>query len=518
VYRLRNICSSKTSCAMGSEYKIRGYIIKSLEKNEPETENLLQIESGDDNLSVSEEITNSTIEDVIIDEVESISKLFNHETKVDIIDAKRVGVVGTGNFGKAITTKLMKCGIKVVVGSRNPAGPVVSIEKSFEEKIVILAVPSFSWPELPLTKISAGTVLIDCSNRNKSCAAGQLSQAEELQQLLPPGVHVVKGFNTISAYELENQTFSAGQQVPIAGNDQNGKQSVGELLDKLGYHVSDMGGLEQSRLIENIPLALFLEWKKPFFISVLLWFFFYFLTFGRYHLVSDNELGWHSKGLERVFTKYINKTCDCHALVLLAACYLPGIFAAYLQLARGTKYSEFPAWLDNWLKMRKQFGIFMLLSASIHACFYVLLLKPHYGKISIPTPSKDDWDWDNLLSVQGPERSYDLRMNIVYGAGIIAYFIAVILGVTSLPSVSAALTWKEFRLIQSWLGWLCLILASTHCGVLGWSKLFRFRYSFFLSSTQLPLILPAITIILKIPLLIPFVDTRLTMIRQGKVF
>merc|ERR1711892_1589788 len=167
----------------------------------------------------------------------------------------------------------MKCGLKVVVGSRNPAGPQGSIEKAFQEKIVILAVPSFSWPDLPLTKIKAGTVLIDCSNRNKTCAAGELSQAEELQQLLPHGVYVVKGFNTISAYELENQTFSAGQQVPIAGNDQNGKQSVGELLDKLGYHVSDMGGLEQSRLIENMPLSLFPDWKKPLIISVALWIF-----------------------------------------------------------------------------------------------------------------------------------------------------------------------------------------------------------------------------------------------------
>ena len=28
------------------------------------------------------------------------------------------------------------------------------------------------------------------------------------------------------------------------------------------------------------------------------------------------------------------KTSDAHALALLAACYLPGVFAAYLQLAR----------------------------------------------------------------------------------------------------------------------------------------------------------------------------------------
>ena len=109
-------------------------------------------------------------------------------------------------------------------------------------------------------------------------------------------------------------------------------------------------------------------------------------------------------------------------------------------------------------------------------------------------------------------------MNIIIGAGIIAYFVAAILGVTSLPSVSSSLSWKEFRLLQSWLGWLCLLLSTTHCAVLGWSSLVKFRYSFFLSSTQLPLILPTITIILKIPLLLPAIDRRLTKIRQGRVF
>ena len=491
---------------------------KKLEECHFNVANVAAMGSGDLCLPVTEGTTNNAIEDITRNEAVASGVNINPDIKVNIGEADCVGVVGTGNFGKAITNKLVKCGVQVVVGTRNPTGLFVSIEKALQEKIVILAVPTFTWPDLPLTKIQAGTILIDCSNRTKTCAPDELSQAEKLQQLLPPGVHVVKGFNTISAYELENMTFSAGQQIPIAGNSQVGKQAFGLLLDKLGYHVSDMGNLEQARLIENIPLALFPNWKKPFLISVCLWMFLYFITFSRYHFCSNNELGWHSKGLKNMFVKYINKTCDCHALVLLASCYLPGIFAAYLQLARGTKYSEFPSWLDNWLKMRKQFGVFMLFSASIHACFYVLLFEPHFGKVHIPTPSKGSWDWDNLLTVQGQEASYDLRFNIWIAAGVIGYFIAVILGVTSLPSVSSSLSWKEFRMLQSWLGWLCLILCSTHCSFNGWTKLFKFKHCIFLGSEQLPMILPAITILLKIPLLIPFVYSRLTQIRQGKVF
>ena len=39
----------------------------------------------------------------------------------------------------------------------------------------------------------------------------------------------------------------------------------------------------------------------------------------------------------------------------------------------------------------------------------------------------------------------DWRASLYLGAGVIAYFVAVILGITSLPSVSASLSWREFR-------------------------------------------------------------------------
>lgn len=67
------------------------------------------------------------------------------------------------------------------------------------------------------------------------------------------------------------------------------------------------------------------------------------------------------------------QSCDQTAITLLAACYLPGLLAAYTQLGRGTKYSTFPAWLDRWLRMRKQLGLLMLAHASVHACFYLLV-------------------------------------------------------------------------------------------------------------------------------------------------
>ena len=56
---------------------------------------------------------------------------------------------------------------------------------------------------------------------------------------------------------------------------------------------------------------------------------------------------------------------------------------------RGTKYSNFPAWLDSWLRMRKQLGLLMLFSASVHACLYLLTVAPHSPRTQIPTPLKN---------------------------------------------------------------------------------------------------------------------------------
>ena len=201
----------------------------------------------------------------------------------------------------------------------------------------------------------------------------------------------------------------------------------------------------------------------------------------------------------------------------MKAC-ITGILAAYLQLARGTKYSVFPGWLDAWLRIRKQLGLLMLLSASVHATFYTLLYSPTYDLVTIPRALNMTWDWGTMTRVTGEEHRISMRKSLYLGAGVIGYFVAVILGITSLPSVSSALSWREFRFIQSKLGWLCLLLSTLHCLASGWKKILVFDDCIFPGSTLTPLILPALTIILKLPLLLPCVDRRLTEIRIGKTF
>ena len=95
-------------------------------------------------------------------------------------------------------------------------------------------------------------------------------------------------------------------------------------LEKLGYHFQDLGDLDQARTIENIPLALFTEWRRPLLVSTVIWVLLYLYRFASYHTCDHGKLGWYPEGLHDMALKYINKTCDNHALILLALCYFPG--------------------------------------------------------------------------------------------------------------------------------------------------------------------------------------------------
>ena len=66
--------------------------------------------------------------------------------------------------------------------------------------IVIVAIPFKFYPSLPVSLL-AGKVVVDVSNRSSSKRTSELSQAEQLAQLLPHS-KVVKSFNVLSAYSL----------------------------------------------------------------------------------------------------------------------------------------------------------------------------------------------------------------------------------------------------------------------------------------------------------------------------
>ncbi|KAG0725066.1 Metalloreductase STEAP4 [Chionoecetes opilio] len=255
----------------------------------------------------------------------------------------------------------------------------------------------------------------------------------------------------------------------------------------------DMGRLANSREVESIPLRFFPEWHGAFAFSLVIWIAFFLLLVFEWQVcdnIMDSTSDWTSLGL--LASTNVPLACGDTALTLLAVCYLPGVIAAYLQLTRGTKYSQFPGWLDRWLKSRKQLGLLMLLNALLHTL--VMFCN-----------SESQLSWTSSW-----------HKNTFLACGCYAILLAGILGLTSLPSVSGSMTWREFSFVQSVLGWLTLLLATLHLVFCYWDKLIKADFKCYLpSSGQFVIVIPLLTIVLKLPLLLPCVDSVLTNIRQG---
>ncbi|XP_049421737.1 metalloreductase STEAP2 isoform X3 [Epinephelus fuscoguttatus] len=123
-----------------------------------------------------------------------------------------VAILGSGDFSKCLTIRLLRCGFHVVVGSRHPklvaqSFPHVVDVTHHEDavgkaSIVFLAIHrehySFLWD---LKHLLEGKILVDVSN-NRRVNQYPESNAEYLASLLPDSI-TVKGFNVISAWAMQ---------------------------------------------------------------------------------------------------------------------------------------------------------------------------------------------------------------------------------------------------------------------------------------------------------------------------
>ena len=199
---------------------------------------------------------------------------------------------------------------------------------------------------------------------------------------------------------------------------------------------------------------------------------------------------------------------------MLSLCYLPGVMAAVLQLYRGTKYSRFPDWLDRWMLCRKQMGLVALGFASLHVLYTLIIPIRYYVRYRISEGvikqilKNQTTDFSNILA---------WRSDSYYSMGILGFILFVLLGITSLPSVSNALSWREFSFVQSKLGYVTLFLCTFHTYLYGWDRfLWAWAYKWYtVPGYLLSLIVPTVVLVLKLLLLLPCVDHSLTRIRRG---
>lgn len=431
-----------------------------------------------------------------------------------------VCIFGTGDYGRSLGLKMLQCGYPIVFGSRNPqrssllpsGAEVLSYSEAAQRSdIIILAIHREHYDFLTeLTNVLNGKILVDISNNLKINQYPE-SNAEYLAQLVP-AAHVVKALNTISAWALQSGTIDASQQVFVCGSDSKAKQRVMDIVCTLGLIPLDQGSLVAANKIENYPLQLFPMWKFPFYLSAALCAFFFFycvireVIYPYIYEMQDNTF--------RMAISIPNRVFPVVALTLLALVYLPGVMAAILQLYRGTKYRRFPDWLDHWMLCRKQLGLLALGFAFLHVLYTLVIPIRYYVR----------WRLRNLtitqatLKKENPFSTSTAWLNDSYLAlGILGFFLFVLLGITSLPSVSNMVNWREFRFVQSKLGYLTLTLCTAHTLVYGGKRFLSpsiLRW-YLPSAYVIALIIPCTLLVVKFILILPCIDKTLTRIRQG---
>ncbi|XP_036423840.1 metalloreductase STEAP3 isoform X2 [Colossoma macropomum] len=434
-----------------------------------------------------------------------------------------VAILGSGDFSRSLAVRLVACGVSVVVGSRcvkriapglfpdavelkNQEGAVARADR-----LVFLALFPEHYPSLlGLRALLAGKVLVDVSNAEK-LGRSRLSNAEQLAEMFPESV-VVKGFNVISAWTLQTGAQDGNRQVLLCSDSVEGKNEVAQLARRMGFHPVDLGSLCFAQDLESVPLRLFPSWRGPVLATFLLFLFFYGYGFIRGVLLPYLANGHNA--FYRLAFDLVNESLPAVALVTLALVYLPGLFAAWLQLWRGTKYQRFPCWLDGWLLRRKQLGLLSFLCAALHGVYSLCLplrtaaryrlINAAYAQVKAGVEEP----WDEL----GVWRS-DLYLSFgVLGLGVLS-----LLAITSLPAVGNILTWREFTFVQSGLGYVALTLSVTHTLVFGWNFAFSAQaYVFYMPpSYMLAVALPCAVLVCRCFLLLPCISGRLARIRRG---
>uniref|UniRef100_A0A3Q1EHE5 STEAP family member 4 n=1 Tax=Acanthochromis polyacanthus TaxID=80966 RepID=A0A3Q1EHE5_9TELE len=360
-------------------------------------------------------------------------------------------IFGTGDLGRSLGQCLLQSGYGVVYGSRRPdsCGPLpqgAQVQHMADPRaaqfanLIFICVhrEHYDFLEMLAPHLEGKVRNILRTNQFRSSVKECHLNAVGSQTyfVLVPKAAVVKGLNTVSAWALQNG-LPSGTQVYLCGNNEEAKRAVAEMATKLGLTVLDRGSLSAARELEDFPLRLFPEWRIPLWVAFSLT-----AAFFIYLVIRNTVYDYVNNGQDvsyGIMVSLANKVFAAVSLIMLSLCYLPGCIAAFLQLYRGTKYRRFPDWLDRWMLCRKQMGLVALGFALLHAIYSLINPLRYVSTVSI-NPA-------GTLHEKGASFN-SWRIDSFYALGILGFFLYVLLGLTSLPSVGGSLSWREFSFVQ----------------------------------------------------------------------
>jgi 8-hydroxy-5-deazaflavin:NADPH oxidoreductase len=203
----------------------------------------------------------------------------------------KIGIIGgTGDQGLGLALRFVKCGEKVIIGSRDveKAENAVKLVKKMlkSEKLPMMGMTNQKAAEeadlllltVPLQAQMAtlkgikdhveDKILVDATVPLESCLGGRPDRYVNLWEgsgvertahfLKNKNVTVVSAFNNISAASLTNIEEDVECDCLISGDNQEAKIEVMTLAEKIsGVRAVDCGPLENARIVEKItPLLI----------------------------------------------------------------------------------------------------------------------------------------------------------------------------------------------------------------------------------------------------------------------
>jgi NADPH-dependent F420 reductase len=186
----------------------------------------------------------------------------------------KIAIIGAGNVGAGLGSRLAKSGLEVQYGVRNPDGIGEVLARSPGAKaaspasaaswgdVVFLAVPGSAAIDVTksLAKELEGRIVIDCNN--------PLTWQEGPVWAPPPegsltsaiakaahGARVLKAFNTFGAeFHADPNVGGAPATVFYAGDDADAKKTFAAVATKAGFDPVDAGPLRNAGVLENVAM------------------------------------------------------------------------------------------------------------------------------------------------------------------------------------------------------------------------------------------------------------------------
>jgi predicted dinucleotide-binding enzyme len=186
----------------------------------------------------------------------------------------KIGIIGSGNIGRAISRQLAEAGHEVFVSAKHfenadrlakdigfNAKAVTPEEAANLGEAVLLTIPLGEVPKLSpeLRESLKGKVVMDTCNpyperdgrvAEEVIASGKGTGVWTKGQI--PGARVVRAFNSVHAETFESQAHREGDPVgvPLASDDDAAIQLVARLVKDAGYGPVIVGKLEDAKYFD----------------------------------------------------------------------------------------------------------------------------------------------------------------------------------------------------------------------------------------------------------------------------